>query len=317
MKTRLTERLGIRLPVLQGGLAYLARAELAAAVSQAGGLGQITATTLDGPQALAREIASVRQRTDAPFGVNFALGRRPVDDLLEVALEAQVPVVTLTGGNPAPYVERLQAAGVPWMTLVGSVRAARKAAELGALAVIAVGFEAGGHIGRDDVTTLVLTRAICQAVTIPVVASGGFVDGYGLLAALALGAEGVEMGTRFVATQESPAHPAYKRRLVESEITSTAVVERSLGRPGRVLASPTAQAIAEAEATGDEARLLQLIRGEVNRRAALEGDLDGGFVWAGQAAGLIRDLPSAAELLSRMMQEFEAALGRIQEIWEG
>ncbi|MBX5467115.1 MAG: nitronate monooxygenase family protein [Firmicutes bacterium] len=317
MRTRLTERLGIRYPILQGGLAYLARAELAAAVSNAGGLGQITATTLPSPQALEAEVARLRSLTTAPFGVNFALGRRPIEDLLAAALALRVPVISLTGGNPEPYVEQIRRAGAEWITLVGSVRAAVKAEALGATAVVAVGYEAGGHLGRDDVTTLVLTRLVVEAVRIPVVASGGIADGRGLLAALALGASGVEMGTRFVATQESPAHPRYKAALVAGEATGTAVVERTLRSPGRMLASPWTEAIAIAEAAGDQERLLELIGGAANRRAALDGELDRGFVWAGQAMGLIRDVPSVAELIRRMVAEAEAAWQTLGQLWEG
>ncbi|CAB1127949.1 NADH:quinone reductase [Candidatus Hydrogenisulfobacillus filiaventi] len=316
LTTRLTAVLGIDRPVLQGGLAYLARAPLAAAVSEAGGLGQITATALvdeqDSPATLAAEIAAVRRRTARPFGVNFALGHRPIDGLLEVAVAERVPVITLTGGNPAPYVDRIKAAGIRLLTLAASLHQARKAESLGADAVVVVGFEGGGHLGRDDVSTLVLVRRVAASVRIPVVASGGFADGFGLVAALALGAEGVEMGTRFVATVESPAHPAYKQALVEAAETGTVIVERSLGRPGRALDTPWARRVlaAEAEAAGAEA-LWPLLAGAINRRAALEGDLAHGLAWAGQAAGLITDVPPVAVLLERMEAEARQALERL------
>jgi len=306
--TRLTAVLGIRYPVIQGGLAYLARAGLAAAVSNAGGLGQITATTLESPEALAAEIAEVRRLTSEPFGVNFAIGHRPIDDLLDQALDLKVPVVSLTGGNPAPYVDRIKARGARLMVLVAGVRAGLKAESLGADVVIGVGVEGGGHLGRDDIGTFVLTRRLVEVLQVPVVASGGIGDGRQLVAALALGAAGIEMGTRFVATQECLAHERYKAALVDAEIHETRVIERSLGRPGRALPSPHVDRILATEAeTPDFAALYPLISGEANYRAAVNGDMENGFAWAGQVAGLIHDIPSVAELFDRLRQEARQA----------
>lgn len=300
----MTDLLGIRRPIIQGGLAYLARAELAAAVSNAGGLGQITATTLPDAAALAREIAAVRQLTREPFGVNFALGHRPIDDLLHTALDLKVPVISVTGGNPAPYVDRILASGARLMVLVAGVRAAKKAEALGASVIIAVGVEGGGHLGRDDVGTLVLTRRLVDAVEVPVVASGGIGDGRQLLAALGLGAAGVEMGTRFVATRECAAHPRYKEALIRHDIHETTIIERSLGRPGRTLPSPHVAKIQALESSGANLEeLLPLIQGNVNYRAAVEGALEEGFVWAGQVTGLIHDIPTVQELLDRLESE--------------
>jgi enoyl-[acyl-carrier protein] reductase II len=311
MNTPLTAVLGIRYPIIQGGLAYLARAELAAAVSNAGGLGQITATTLPSPQALAQEIERVRQLTRAPFGVNLAIGHRPIDDLLDTALALRVPVVSLTGGNPAPYVDRIQRAGATLMVLVAGVRAGVKAEQLGADVVVGVGAEGGGHLGRDDVSTLVLIRRLVQVLHVPVVASGGIADGYQWAAAMALGASGVEMGTRFVATQECPAHPAYKAALVEAEIHHTRVIERSLGRPGRTLPSPYVDQILQAEAEHpDPDRIWPLVDGAINYRAAVLGELEAGFVWAGQGTGLFHDVPTVATLIARMVAEAKAAWSR-------
>ncbi|NMP21307.1 NAD(P)H-dependent flavin oxidoreductase [Sulfobacillus harzensis] len=304
MRTRLTDLLGLRRPIIQGGLAYLARAELAAAVSNAGGLGQVTATTLEGPDEMRDEIRRVRQLTSHPFGINFAIGHRPIDDLLAAALEMGVPVVSLTGGNPAPYVDRILASGAKLMVLVAGVRAAKKAAALGASVVIGVGVEGGGHLGRDDVGTMVLTRRLVEAVDIPVVASGGIGDGRQLAAALALGAEGIEMGTRFVATEECIAHPNYKQALLAHDIHQTTIIERSLGRPGRTLPSPHVDRIVESEQHGSPVEeLLPLISGERNYRSAVLGEMDDGFVWAGQVTGLIQDVVPVAELMDRMEQE--------------
>lgn len=316
MNTRLTALLNIERPIIQGGLAYLARAELAAAVSNAGGLGQITATTLDRPDDLEAEIARARALTTRPFGVNFAIGHRPIDDLLACAVNARVPVISLTGGNPAPFSERILASGALLMVLVAGVRAAQKAESLGASVVIGVGVEGGGHLGRDDVGTMVLTRRLVESIKVPVVASGGIGDGRQLAAALALGAAGVEMGTRFVATRECVAHDRYKQALTERDIHETAVIERSIGRPGRALPSQHVTTILEQEARRDSLEtLLPYIRGELNYEAAVRGNLDAGFVWAGQVVGLIHDVPTVGELMERMGREAEMGLEALRMAW--
>lgn len=308
METRLTRLLGIKYPVIQGGLAHLAYAELAAAVSNAGGLGQITATFVGEPGWLREQMAIVKDRTDKPFGVNFSLGYRFKPELLDVAVELGAPIVSITGGNPEPLLTRLAGTGVKSLVLVAGVRQAQKAEGLGASVVVAVGCEGGGHIGRDDTTTLVLVSRVVQAVKVPVVASGGIATGAGLAAALALGAEGIEMGTRFVATQECVAHPAYKQALVDAKETDTVVVERSVGRPARTLRSSFTERILALEAQGATMEeLLPYVNREANTRAAIEGRLEEGFVWAGQSVGEIHDVPTVAELLARIMREAAAA----------
>jgi NAD(P)H-dependent flavin oxidoreductase YrpB (nitropropane dioxygenase family) len=319
VKTRVTELLGITFPVVQGGLAHLAHWELCAAVSAAGGLGQLTATTMESADALRAEIRAVRAATDRPFGVNFALGRRDLSPLLDVAVDEAVPLVSVTGGDPAPVLERLARAGFRGRTLVlvASVRQAIRAERLGADLVAAVGQEGGGHIGRNGVGTMVLVPAVVEAVSIPVLASGGIADARGFVAALALGAEGVEMGTRFVATVECRAHAAYKKALVEAGIEDTTLIEASLGHPGRVLEGPIPRVIRDLEAQGASfEELWPFIRGETNVEAALLGNLEGGFVWAGQAAGLVRDVPTVAEFFARLATEAEQITGRIGGVWE-
>lgn len=319
MKTRVTELLGIRYPIVQGGLAYLAYAELAAAVSNAGGLGQITAMTVGGPEALRAEIRKVRQLTDKPFGVNFAIGQhgRPYEDLLAVAIEERVPVVSVTGGNPTPLVETIKPHGIKVLVLVSSVRQAKKCEEIGVDAVMAVGQEGGGHLGRDDVGTMVLIPRVVDAVSIPVLASGGIGDGRGLVAALALGAEGVEMGTRFIATKECVhAHERYKQALLESAETDTVVIKRSLGAPGRVLKNAWAEKILELERKGaGYEELKDYISGAANRAFIHEGRVDEGYGWAGQVVGLIHDIPSVKELIERMVAEAEAVRARLNQLW--
>ncbi len=326
LPTRVTALLGIRYPIVQGGLSHLSYADLAAAVSEAGGLGQVGVACFDTPGELRAEIAKVRALTSRPFGVNFPIGHTPLDDFLEVALEEAAPVITITGGNPETLLKRIQAqTPTPrTMILVAGTRAARKAEDLGADAVIAVGFEGGGHLGRDDIGTLVLVPRVVEAVKIPVLASGGIADGRGLAAALALGAEGVELGTRFVATVENVAHQNYKEALVRAQETDTVVVERTLGRPARVLRGPLTEKMLEIErdlerrsASREEAleALLPYIRGTVNTRAAWDGAMEEGFVWAGQNIGLIRDIPAAGDLVRRMVAEAAAITARMTKLF--
>ncbi len=318
MKTRVTELLQIRYPVVQGGLAYLAYAELAAAVSNAGGLGQITAMSLSSPEALREEIRKVRKLTDKPFGVNFAIGQhgRPYEHMLEVAIEEGVKVVSITGGNPEPLIRRFDGYDVKKLVLVASVRQAQKAEAIGADAVMAVGQEGGGHLGRDDIGTMVLIPRVVDSVNIPVLASGGIGDGRGIVAALALGAEGVEMGTRFIATQECVhAHPAYKQALLKGTEHDTAVIKRSLGAPARVVNTPGSEKILELEKQGaGYEQLKPYISGERNRAFIYEGDAESGFGWAGQVIGLIEDVPTVQELFERMFSQAKSVLDRLNGI---
>lgn len=326
MHTRFTELVDIRYPIVQGGLSRLSFAELAAAVSNAGGLGQIGCACFTTPEALRADIQKLKCLTEKPFGVNFPIGHIPLDSFLDVALEEQPSVISVTGGNPEPLLRRIQQSGVAvkTMVLVAGVRAARKAEALGADAVIAVGVEGGGHLGRDDISTMVLTPRIVDSVKIPVLASGGIADGRGLLAALALGAAGIELGTRFVAVRESNAHPNYQQALVAATETDTLVVERAIGRPARVLKGPVAEQILRVEAEmeaqqmpSDERlqRLLPYILGNVNTRASLEGKLDEGFVWAGQVIGLIHDIPTTQALIERIVFEAHIITQRIQHVF--
>lgn len=313
MRTRVTELFGVRYPIVQGGLAHLAFAELCAAVSNAGGLGQISAATLpDGVDGLRAEIAKVRALTDKPFAVNIAISaRRDSMHFVEAGLEEGVKIFSFTAGNPEPYLQRLQGTGTLTLVLVAGVRQAKKVEQLGGSAVIAVGYEGGGHLGRDDTSTLVLVPRILESVSIPVLASGGIGNGRGFAAALAMGADGIEMGTRFVATQECIAHDAYKQALVDAQENQTVIIERSLGTPGRVLAGPAADrvlALEQHESQRDD--LIRAISGEVNKLGALEGRLEEGWVWGGQVAGLIHDVPTVQELLDRMVGDAEHLLRR-------
>ncbi|CAG9619870.1 NAD(P)H-dependent flavin oxidoreductase [Sutcliffiella rhizosphaerae] len=313
--TRVTDLLEIKYPIIQGGLAYLAYAELAAAVSNAGGLGQITAMSLETPELLREEIKMTRKLTDKPFGVNYAIGQhgRPFEHMLEVAIEEQVPVISMTGGNPSPIFKRLEAVPCKKLVLVAATRQAQKAEELGADAVMVVGQEGGGHLGKNDLGTMVLVPKVVDSLSIPVIASGGIGDGRGLMAALSLGADGVEMGTRFIATQEClHAHPVYKDLLIKGTENDTVVIKRSLGAPARAIKNEWTDQILtiEKEESGYEG-LKELISGIANKKLIYEGNSKEGFAWAGQVMGLIQDVPTVESLISRMIAEGE----KIRERW--
>jgi NADH:quinone reductase (non-electrogenic) len=314
MNTRITQLFNIRYPIIQGGLAYLADATLAAAVSNAGGLGQITATSLSSPEELKHEIETFRKLSPFPFGVNFAISRFKENymHLLDLAIEMEVPIISITGGDPTPVFERIKGTNIKTMVLVADVRQAIKAQNLGADAIIAVGQEGGGHLGKSDVSTLVLVPRVVDSVDIPVIASGGIGDGRGLLAALALGAEGIEMGTRFIATQECVlSSERYKQDLVKASELDTMIIKKTLGTPGRVLKSDYTQKIIDLEAqnVGYEG-LKPLISGEANKQYIHHEDAKNGYGWAGQIVGLIHDIPTVAELFDRINKDVDAFYSR-------
>ncbi|WP_035349734.1 MULTISPECIES: NAD(P)H-dependent flavin oxidoreductase [Fictibacillus] len=317
VKTRVTKLLGIQYPIIQGGLAYLAYSKLASAVSNAGGLGQITAMSLQSPEELREEIKKVKALTDKPFGVNFAIGQhgRPFEHMLEVAIQEEVPVISMTGGNPAPIFDMLQGVNTKKLVLVASRRQAQKAEQLGADSVMVVGQEGGGHIGKEDTGTFVLIPQVVDSVSIPVIASGGIGDGRGLMAAIALGAEGIEMGTRFIATKECEhAHPIYKEMIVNGAETDTVVIKRKIGAPARAISNTwTDKILQEEETRPTYEHLKDFISGERNKKLIYEGLKKEGFGWAGQVIGRIHDIPSVEELVNRMIEEAK----QIQAKWKG
>ncbi|MED4401727.1 NAD(P)H-dependent flavin oxidoreductase [Metabacillus fastidiosus] len=308
-RTEITDLLHIKYPIIQGGLAYLAYSELAAAVSNAGGLGQITAMSLSSPEKLRDEIRKTYAKTENPFGVNFAIGQhgRPFSHLLDIAIEEKVPVISMTGGNPAPLFDQLKGVDTKKLVLVASKRQAVKAEQLGADAVMVVGQEGGGHLGRNDTGTFVLVPQVVDAVSIPVIASGGIGDGRGLMAALSLGAEGIEMGTRFIATKECVhAHGNYKKEIVTSDENNTVIIKKSLGTPARAIANEWTEKIIQLENKfGSYEQLKDYISGEANKRYIYDGKIEEGFAWAGQVIGLIHDVPSVSELFSRIIKDAE------------
>lgn len=313
-QTRLTELLNIKYPIIQGGLAYLAYSDLAAAVSNAGGLGQITAMSLASPEELRKEIQKVKTLTDNPFGVNFAIGQhgRRFEHMVEVAIEEKVPVISVTGGNPIGVLDMVKDHPIKTLVLVAAKRQAKKAEDLGADAVMVVGQEGGGHLGRSDTGTLVLTPDVVDHVSIPVVSSGGIVDGRGLLAALSLGAEGVEMGTRFIATKECVhAHEQYKQAILEADDVGTVIIKRSIGAPARALKNKWTDKILEIEERNEGYESLKdYISGTANKRFIYDGDNENGFGWAGQSSIRIKDVPSVDELIQGMIKEAEQVVNK-------
>ncbi len=306
-ETRITRLLGIKYPIIQGGLIWLANAELAAAVSNAGGLGMITAGSYLDKEELRAELRKAKSLTDKPVGVNITLEparrRRPVEQYIDVVIEEGIKIVETSGYSPEPYMKRLKGAGIKVIhKAAGAVRFARTAEAIGCDAVSIIGYECGGHPGMDDTSTLVLVRAALEAVKIPVIAGGGFADAAGFAAALALGADGVLMGTRFMATQESPVHPRFKEWLLRAQETDVVVTQRSIGAPARVLKNELALRVLEMEKQGAALEeLLPLISGENKQHAYFDGELEAGVVECGQVVGLIHDMPTVKELVERIV----------------
>jgi NAD(P)H-dependent flavin oxidoreductase YrpB (nitropropane dioxygenase family) len=315
-KTRITELFGIKYPITQGGMMWISRAELAAAVSNAGGLGIITAFTFPTPAELAAEIKKTKSLTDKPFGVNITLlpTLRPVDidSYVNAVIDSGVKIVETAGRSPEPYMERFKAAGVKVIHKCTAVRFARTAQRIGCDVVSIDGFECAGAPGEEDVTSLVLIPLTVDTVEIPVIASGGFGDGRGLVAALALGASGINMGTRFMATQECPIHPRVKEWLVKSSERDTMLVMRSLRNTERVLRNATAEKVVEMEdrsATLEE--LASLLSGKKGLELYETGALDRGLVACGQVIGLVHDIPTVKELIERIIKEAEEVVSSI------
>jgi nitronate monooxygenase len=310
MDTRVSRLLGIRIPIVQGGMQWVGRAEMAAAVSNAGGLGTLSALTQPTPEDLGREIERCRRLTDRPFGVNVTMLRStqapPYDRIFATIVEHGVRVVETAGNVPQEVFDRLRGAGVAVVHKCTSVRHALAAQERGVDIVSIDGFECAGHPGEDDVPGLVLIPAAVRALKVPVIASGGIADGRGMAAALALGAEGVNMGTRFVATREAPVHQNIKDALVAAQQTDTRLMFRTLRNTARVLSNAVSEEVLALERRPggcgfDDLR--PLVAGARGQAALQSGQVDGGVVWAGQVVGLIDDIPSCEELLARMVSE--------------
>ncbi|MDH0425438.1 NAD(P)H-dependent flavin oxidoreductase [Stutzerimonas stutzeri] len=310
MKTQVTELLGIRYPIIQGGMQWVGRAELAAAVSNAGGLGILTGLTQPTPDDLAKEIARCRAMTDKPFGVNMTIfptiSPPPYDDYITAIIEGGVKVVETAGNKATEYMPRLKEAGIKIIHKCVAVRHALAAERLGVDAISIDGFECAGHPGEEDIPGLVLIPAAVRQLKIPVIASGGIGDGRGLAAALALGAQGVNMGTRFCATQEAPLHPNIKQALVDGSERDTNLIFRTMKNTARVFKNAISDEVVATERRpgGCEfADIRPLVAGARGRAALEAGEVNGGIITAGMVMGLIDDIPTCAELLERMVRE--------------
>jgi enoyl-[acyl-carrier protein] reductase II len=292
--------LGIEYPIFLGGMAHVSRAPLVSAVSAAGGLGIIGSGGMP-PDVLAAEIERVREMTDRPFGVNLMLMDPNIDAQVEVVLDAGVAMVTTGAGNPAKYIDRLKARGIKIFPVVPAVALAVRMARAGADGIVAEGMESGGHVG--EVTTFVLVPQVADAVEIPVVAAGGIADGRGLAAAFALGAEGVQIGTRFLASVEAPVHENFKRAVLKANERSTIVTGRSIGAPVRTIANKMTKTFARYEQEGRPREEFEKLAVGGLRRAVYDGDLETGSLMAGQVAGMIREIKPVREIIAEIVTQ--------------
>jgi NAD(P)H-dependent flavin oxidoreductase YrpB (nitropropane dioxygenase family) len=319
MKTRITELFGIEHPIIQGGMHFVGLAELAAAVSNAGGLGIITGLTQGTPEKLANEIARCREMTDKPFGVNmtFLPSLKPPDypGLFEVIVESGVKVVETAGNNPAQWLPMLKEADIKVIHKCTSVRHALKAERIGCEAVSVDGFECGGHPGEDDVTNFILLPRAAEELEIPFVSSGGMADARSLVASLAMGADGMNMGTRFIATQEAPVHANVKQALVDASELDTRLIMRGLRNTERVLNNAGVERLIEKEKSlGADLKFEDIIPevAGIYPRVMQEGDVEAGAWSCGMVAGLIHDVPTVKELIDRIMSEADEIIaGRL------
>ena len=318
LKTRITELLGIEHPVVQGGMMWVGRAEMAAAVSNAGALGILTALTQPTPDDLRREIDRCRAMTDKPFGVNLTIlpsvKPPPYAEYRQAIIDSGIKIVETAGYKPQEHVDHFKEHGIIVLHKCTAVRHALSAERMGVDVISIDGFECAGHPGEDDIPGLILIPTAADLVSIPMLASGGIGDGRGLAAALALGAEGINMGTRFCATKEAPIHEDVKRFLVENDERATNLIFRQFRNTGRVAKNSVSDQVVDLDSRpGAEFSDVQpLVSGAKGRTALETGDIDAGLIWAGQVQGLIHDIPSCAELVARIVTDAEEIIaGRL------
>ncbi len=310
IKTRITEILGTAYPLLQGPMGHITLGEVAATVSNSGGFGQIAASRLPREQ-LRAEVERARELTDQPFGINIPLHRPNALEALEIAIEMGIKTITTSGGDPSRVMERVKEAGLRDLHKVSTVKMALKAEAAGVDGVIATGYEAGGHLGRTDVTTLCLVPELVRVLKIPVIAAGGIADARGLLAALALGAEGVEVGTRFLATEECPVSDFIKQLILEAQCESTLVLGKEKMMPVRVLKGKAAELISQAPED-------KSLDGVVDRMSVpLRGNQDNILVACGQAAGLCQEIKSIAKIFPEMIEEAQTLSSQLYSLFKG
>lgn len=307
METRVTEMLGIQYPIIQGGMAWVAEHNLAAAVSEAGGLGLIGGANAPG-EVVREEIRKAKELTDKPFGVNVMLLSPHADDVAKVVVEEGIKVVTTGAGNPEKYMDMWKAAGIKVITVVASVALAKRMEKYGADAVVAEGTESGGHIG--EATTMTLVPQVADAVSIPVIAAGGIADGRGIAAAFMLGAEAVQIGTRFVVAKESIVHENYKQRIIKAKDIDSAVTGRTHGHPIRCLRNKMTREYLKLEQEGKSFEELEYLTLGSLRKAVQEGDVNEGTVMAGQIAGMIDREQTCKEMIEEMAAQAAALLKR-------
>ncbi|KAI0836370.1 2-nitropropane dioxygenase family oxidoreductase [Hypoxylon sp. FL0890] len=313
--TELTRRLGIKIPVVQGGMQYVGYAELAAAVSNAGGLGILTALTQPTPEDLRNEIRRCRKMTKNPFGVNITLLPTLVPPdyaaYAQVVIDEGVKIVETAGNSPGPVISKLKTAGIIILHKCTTIRHARSAIKLGVDFLSIDGFECAGHVGESDITNFILLSKARQTLKVPFIASGGFADGQGLAAALCLGAEGINMGTRFMCTVEAPIHQKIKEEIVKAQETDTALVMRRWTNTTRLYRNKVTDQVVKLEKeskTGEFAEIAPYVSGKRGREVFINGDPDFGVWTAGQVIGLIHDIPTCAELVSRIEREAKQTL---------
>ena len=311
------ELLSIKYPIIQGGMGNISNAVLTAAVSEAGGLGTIGCGTMR-PEEIETIILETQRRTYHPFALNIALSVNPyVSDLVQLAIKHKIPVVSLSAGNPAPIIPVLHQHGIKVVAVVASVKHAQKAEAAGADLLVAEGYEAAGINSNLELTTFTLIPQITKSVSIPVAAAGGIGDGKGLAAAFMLGASGVQMGTRLIATKEAPFHDLYKANLLQASGTDTRIVGRSVGRVRRILNTSYAQKLLQAENDGVSLEEFNELTSEDQHiKGALLGDMENGFINSGQIAGLITSIPSVKELFESMIDEAKTQINRSAQIIE-
>ena len=314
IKNRITELLGIEHPIVQGGMMWVGRAELASAVSNAGGLGILTALTQPTPEDLVKEIARCREMTDKPFGVNLTIlptvNPPPYAEYRQAIIESGIKIVETAGSKPQEHVDEFKKNGIIVIHKCTSVRHAISAQKMGVDVISIDGFECAGHPGEDDVGGLVLIPAAADKITIPMLASGGLADGRGLVAALALGAEGINMGTRFCATQEAPIHDNIKQLILSNDERATHLIFRKFKNTGRVAKTVISDKVVEISNRPDSVfeDIQPYVSGAKGRLALETGDLEAGLVWASQVQGIIHDIPTCDQLLKNIMADAESII---------
>ena len=310
IKNRVTDLFKIQYPIIQGGMVWASGWKLASAVSEEGGLGLIGAGSMK-PQLLREHIRKCKNATNKPFGVNLPLVREDIEELINVIIDEGIKIVFTSAGHPAKHIEKFKSAGIIVAHVVSSVKQANKAGQAGCDAIVGEGVEAGGHNGKDEITTVALIPQLVDAVNIPVIAAGGIADGRGVLAALVLGAEGVQMGTRFAATKESSAHEVYKQKIAEAGDNDTVLILRK-ALLARVIKNPFAIEAIKAEEEGkSREEILELLNTKREKLGIFEGDDVNGMLEAGQSAGLIKEILTVKDVFAKIISEYDKAVENI------